>query len=376
MDKDKVTVAVALVFLLAFMVFAAYLFSINTALEEKLDALNVSTSQKLIQMQKDYNEMNSRYLVAQKQLRDANAALDEANAGLALTLAQLAEANLQLEESKQSLASQQQYVSEITSNLSKLESSINDSMSWFRGNAYMPSGYSWAGDIFMSRISSDCVDKGSLNFACISHLMENTAFAIHYREDIAAGSEDHLQSLKETIDLGWGDCEDYSLLFKAVLNSMREEDSGLIATAWQPAESGEFRVYPKEASDSGNEPYWVYSKAKAAPMGSLSNSYVICYSVTPAAGHCTVALTGVKVNESSQVPFLQGAEVFEPQSGRYLGRIGESLSICTHQGCKNMGGKIWLVISDSDLYIYNDNGWGGYADTLAQVQQEKASLPS
>lgn len=374
MDKGKLTVAVALIFLLGFMVFAAYLFSMNTALQEKLDALNASASQQLVQAQKDYNEMNSRYMVAQKQLRDTDASLSQANAELAQAKAQLAEAKLQLEESRESLASQQQYVSEIRENLTKLETSINESMSWFSGNAYMPEGYSWAGDIFMQRISSDCVDAGRLNLACISHLMENTAFAIHYREDIEAGQEDHLQSLKETIDVGWGDCEDYSLLFKAVLNSMRKLNASLIAAAWQPAESGEFRIYPPEAPDETG-PYRAYKNAKPALLGELSHPYVVCYTMTPTAGHCIVAMSGAQVNDSSQVPLLDGAELFEPQSGGYRGRMGESLYICEQDGCRNTGGRAWLVISDSDLYMY-DGGWKGYADTLRQVQEEKASLPA
>jgi hypothetical protein len=205
--------------------------------------------------------------------------------------------------------------------------------------------------------------------------MENTAFAIHYREDIEAGKEDHLQSLKETIDLGWGDCEDYSLLFKAVLNSMRERNASLVATAWQPAESGEFRIYPKEAPDESG-PYWAYTKAKAALLGQLSNYYVVCYTMTPTSGHCIVAMSGNQVNDSSQVPLLDGAELFEPQSGGYRGRMGESLYICGQQGCRNTGGRVWLVISDSDLYIYGDGGWEGYADTLRQVQEAEASLPA
>ncbi|MFA6908109.1 MAG: hypothetical protein WC263_04765, partial [Candidatus Micrarchaeia archaeon] len=252
---------------------------------------------------------------------------------------------------------------------------INGSIAWFRGNAYMPENYSWAADIFMSRVMSDCTDKGSLNLACISHLMENTAFAIHYRSDIASGSEDHLQSVKETIGLGWGDCEDYSLIFKAILNSARQRNASLDIVAWQPAGSGEFRVYPKETPGETG-PYWVYSNAKGASMGAPSHAYVICYSVDEQSGHCTVALSDADVQESSQVPLLQGAYAFEPQSGRYLGRLGESLSICAGSGCKQQGGKVWLVIADGDLYYYGAGGWEGYADYLSRVQGARASLPS
>jgi len=143
--------------------------------------------------------------------------------------------------------------------------------------------------------------------------------------------------------------------------------------AWQPAESGEFRVYPKETPGETG-PYWVYSNAKAANMGAPSHAYVICYSVDAASGHCVAALSDSDVQSSSQVPSLTGAYALEPQSGRYLGKLGETLSICTNSGCKQQGGRIWMVIADNDLYMYGDNGWQGYADYLSRVQVEKASI--
>jgi len=373
MDKDKVTVALFTLAILACIIFAAWLFSDNAGLEKKLEALNRTSSQQLSQAQSKYAALNSKYVSTQKELSTASALLESEKASLALTQAQLLQTEKALNESKQDLAGQQQKAEALKYELSTLEDTINSSISWFRGNAYMPANYSWTADIFMTRIMSDCVDKGSLNLACISHLMENTAFAIHYREDIAAGSEDHLQSVKETIQLGWGDCEDYSLIFKAILNSARKLNASLNIMAWQPAESGEFRVYPKETPGETGA-FWVYSNAKAANMGSPSHAYVICYSVDESSGHCTVALSDVDVQESSQVPSLEGAYSFEPQSGRYLRKLGQSLSICTESGCKQQGGKIWMVISDSDLYMYGEGGWQGYADYLSRAKETRSSL--
>jgi len=376
MDFSKAATGI-LVLLLVLSIFGALNFSSQASrLEQNMEALNASFTQQLTQSQANYASLQAKYSLSQQELESAQASLASEKTKLAIAQAQLAEAERQLAESKASLESQRQQVSQIAANLSSLETSINDSMSWFRDNAYMPKNYSWAGDIFMKRVASDCTERGNLNLACISHLMENTAFAIHYRTDtVSSGKEDFLQSVKQTINSGWGDCEDYSLIFKAILNSMRLENSSLTAIAWQPSASGEFRVYPKESSDSTNEPYWVYSNAKAAPMGSLSHPYVICYTVDPSSGHCVVALSSIAIEGSSQVAELTGAHVFEPQNGRYLGRIGESFGICTQPGCSQMAGGIWMVISDSDLYIYGDDGWQGYADSLSQVRQERASLP-
>ena len=377
MDMNKIAIALMALLLLVSASAMVYFLDANSALERKIVSLNAtvaSTSQQLNGMQSVYTSLSKKYEKSQDDLANSGSLLIQSNNELALTRAQILQTENELNESRQTLAGQQQKVDALNSELSTLETTINNSISWFRDNAYMPENYTWTSDIFMERMMSDCVDKGNLNLACISHLMENTAFAIHYRSDIVSGSEDHLQSVKETIGLGWGDCEDYSLIFKAILNSARKKNASLNIVAWQPAESGEFRVYPKETPGETGA-FWVYKNAKGASMGSPAHAYVICYSVDEASGHCTVALSDVDVQSSSQVLSLQGAYAFEPQSGRYLETLGETLSICTHAGCKNMGGKIWLVIADSDLYVYGDDGWRGYADYIARVKEAKAELP-
>ena len=376
MDMNKMAMALMALLMLVSAFAAVYFLDANSALERKFASLNATvaaTSQQLSGLQSGYASLSKKYEKSKSDLANSESLLSQSNNELVLTQAQLLQTGQALNESRQSLVGQQEKADALRSELSQLETTINSSISWFRDNAYMPENYTWSADIFMSRVMTDCVDNGRLNLACISHLMENTAFAIHYREDIASGSEDHLQGVKETIGLGWGDCEDYSLIFKAILNSARKKNASLDIVAWQPAESGEFRVYPKETlGESGA--FWVYKNAKGAPMGSPSRAYVICYSVDEASGHCTVALSDADVQSSSQVPSLQGAYAFEPQSGRYLGTLGESLSICTQSGCKQQGGKVWLVIADNDLYIYGDNGWQGYADYLSRVQETRDSI--
>ncbi|MCX6771754.1 MAG: hypothetical protein NTX79_06895 [Candidatus Micrarchaeota archaeon] len=386
MGMSRFTVWLIALLLLVSVFVTVYFLNANSALERKIASLNAtaaSTSQKLAGLQSEYSLLRQNYAQSQSELSNAESLLMQSSNRVALMQAQLLQTEAELNESRQSIAGQQQKLYALNSEFSTLESTINSSIAWFRGNAYMPKDFGFIADAgqqrvmagFIPRIESDCVDSGSLNLACISHLMENTAFSIHYRSDTVAGSEDHLQSVKETIGLGWGDCEDYSLILKAILNSVRKDNASLSIVAWQPADSGEFRVYPKETPGESGA-FWVYKNAKGAPMGSPRHAYVICYSVDAQTGHCTVALSDADVQSSNQVPSLQGAYAFEPQSGRYLGKLGESLSICTHSGCKNMGGVVWLVISDSDLYIYGENGWEGYADYLAKVEAAKAELPA
>ena len=375
MDKYKLALALIALLLAASLLGIAYLLGENASLARGIDTLNRTSSQKIALMQSDYSALSSKYSISQQELSDTGAQLSQANASLSQAQAQLLQTEQALNESRESLAGQQQRVDALNQEFSTLESTINSSIAWFRDNAYMPANYTWTTDIFMSRVVPDCADGGALNLACISYLMENTAFSIHYRSDSVSGSADHLQGVKETIGLGWGDCEDYSLIFKAILNSVRQKNASLRLVAWQPAETGEFRIYPK-ATPGETGPYWAYTNAAGVDMGSPSQAYVACYTVDAASGHCIVALSGNNVAESTQVPLLSGAYLFEPQSGRYLGKIGESLQMCGGSGCKSETGKIWLVISDNDLYIYGDNGWQGYADYLSRVSEERASLPN
>jgi len=306
MDMNKIAIALMALLVLVSAFATVYFLGANFALGQKIASLNASvaaTSAQLAGVRSDYSQLSQKYAASQGELANAKSALLQSSNQLALLQAQLLQTEKALNDSRQSLAGQQQKVDALNGEFSTLETTINSSMAWFRDNAYMPVNYTWTADIFMTRVMSDCTDKGSLNLACVSYMMENTAFSIHYRSDIGA---DHLQSVKETIGLGWGDCEDYSLIFKAILNSVRQKNASLDIVAWQPADSGEFRIYPKETPGETG-PYWVYSNAKGANMGAPKHAYVICYSVDATSGHCTVALSDVDVQESSQVPLLEGS---------------------------------------------------------------------
>ena len=290
---------------------------------------------------------------------------------------QLAQTEEQLEASKANLESQKQQAQQIASDLSGLEGSINASMAWFRGNAEFPSNYSWKADIYVKRVLSDCVEGNELNVGCMSYLMENTAFAIHYRTDVAStGKADFLQSVKQTIDSGWGDCEDYSLIFKAALNSAKAAQPGLQVVAWAPGGTRKFYIYPKESQVRPDESYWYVPNAQKVQLGSLDSlhPFVVCYRLNQNAGHCTVALSDQPVSSSQQIGDLAGARVFEPQIGEYLGTVGSEFGICNPSYCFERAGVIQIAISDSDLYKFESGQWASYSDYLSRVKQAESGI--
>lgn len=360
------------------LILSAYFIWQNMRLESQLKELSVKqadTELKLQLLSDQHASLSSSYTMLSQQLEEEKANVSASAAKIALLSQQLAEKERQLSQSRIDLEAQQQKAAKIASDLSALENSINESISWFRENAALPESYGTQLETFKRRMYGDCVDGSELNLACVSYLMENTAFSIHYRIDAASsGRADFLQSLKQTMDTGWGDCEDYSLIYKAELNYMKEAHPGLVPVAFAGAGTGNFRVYPKESIPiSESESYWYVPNAKKAPLGSLDllYPYVICFRATSTTGHCTVALSENKIEDSSQLSLLYGASVFEPQNGQYLGTVGSEYSVCSSPDCLYEYRAIMLVISDTDLYKYENGEWTSYSDYLEDVKQEK-----
>ncbi|MCX8194918.1 MAG: hypothetical protein N3G22_02320 [Candidatus Micrarchaeota archaeon] len=371
--KERLPYALALFFLLA----ALFLLFQKSEIEAKFQ-----------QLQADYNKSVESRRMAEAELELSKRALSkkeeelgaiklrlsEKEMELNKTAGELAKISSELEKERKNAAETEARLSALKEKLDAVEEAVNSSIGWFRENAYLPANYSWTTEIFKQRAIADCIDKNELNLACISFDMENTAFAIHYRLDSEKGVQDKLQSVKETISLGWGDCEDYSLLFKAALNSIEKERGGLAAYGWRSGGGGEFRVYPKESIHT--EEYYYYPNARKGYAGNLSSlqAYVVCYTVSSLYGHCAVALSERKLAKSSEVLEMDGM-VFEPQNGEYLGRIGEKFQICTAAECLEKPNYIHRIISDGDLYIFSkERGWESYADYLQQVRALKAGL--
>lgn len=353
----------------------------NMQLQDSVKSLlakQADSEARLQELGRQQTLLQAGYERTKSELDAEKANVSASAARVALLQSQLSEKERQLAESRVDLEAQQQKAASIASDLSRLEGSINESMSWFRENAALPENYGANLNLFKGRMYTDCVDGNELNLACISYLMENTAFAIHYRTDAeSSGRADFLQSLKQTIDSGWGDCEDYSLIFKAELNTLKAAHKGLEPIAFTGGGTAEFRVYPKESTPgSQGESYWYVPNAKKVPLGTLDSlyPYVVCFRQTAQNGHCAVALSDREITKSSEMGNLAGARVFEPQTGQYLGTVGSEFSICQSSQCFAEYRAIMMAISDSDLYKFEGGEWAGYADYAERVRQETQAL--
>ncbi|MFH1306975.1 MAG: hypothetical protein ABIH83_04975 [Candidatus Micrarchaeota archaeon] len=329
----------------------------------------------LSSLQADYQSSQAELYETKTRLENTQKSLDEKTGQLSGTLNELSATQENLSQTEEKLRENEQRVGQIRSELNTLEQDLDSSMSWFRENSELPEGYSWNVDIFKERILSDCVDSNELNLACINYLNERTVVQIEYKSDISAGQEDHLQSIKETINREGGDCEDYALFFKALLNSIKNSyDSDLYVKAWTPG-TGEFRVWPKNI-DAVN--YYYYANADAVLISNLKNSYpyVVCYSVDGISGHCRVAISEYNITQSSELSLLEGAHVFEPQTGKFGGTIGYNYDLCdsSKSECYSTPGTIIIVISDDDIYQMENENWVSYSGYLLEISEIRGDL--
>ncbi|VVB57922.1 Chromosome partition protein Smc [Candidatus Anstonella stagnisolia] len=385
MEHKKLLMALACILLLSICLNALLLLQISplSSRLSSLEAQNAELSQKFSSLQSQYSTASSSLSAANVQISSLQEKLSISNANLELSKKSveqyqqdLQQKSEQLSNTKTNLSSAQAKISSISGELTSLESNINSSMSWFKENSNLPANYSWNVDIFKERILKDCVYDNKLNLACIAYRLSTTAISLTYKTDIEAGKEDFLQPIKYTVNRGGGDCEDYSLFLKATLNSAKESSPKLSLVAWASNTGTDFRVYPPESEQDVQ--YYYYGGAKGVGVGSLLNSfYVICYPLTPDAGHCTVAVSPIKINSSAQLPLLAGSSVFEPQNGRYLGKIGTDFEICNAQNaqrCYSSPGSIITIIADDDLYQIYNGKWVGYADYRDQVAQLQQNI--
>jgi len=251
------------------------------------------------------------------------------------------------------------------SKVDRLNRDINDSMKWFRDNSILPPSLSRE----HYSLKSDCVSRGgdgvTVNLGCIPNTMKN-AFGFNYRTDLL---DDRLYSLDEMVSNSGGDCEDYSIFLAAFLNSIKQEYGGggqIALLGWEqdPGSGGFFPVTPKGQ--------WGYMDAKAHDLGDLGEltPYMVCYITEydaenrTKAGHCVVALSRFgSVSTYEDLEGLAGSELFEPQTGEYIGKIGRDLILCKQgeDGCENRINSIMSITTGSDLYNFADSEWSSYS---------------
>ncbi len=325
----------------------------------------------LLQTQKELNSTKAELAVKKEETRlqgedisDLRAELNGSEAEVRELEGRLNESEAELEDTKNTLSEAREEIGRIKAEALAMDGQINESISWFRDNSALPE--TLKADRFVNRVEKSCVDEGTLNLGCVSYLMEDD-LGFMYKDDPTG---DRLYSIDEIIARRGGDCEDYSLFFRALLG--RFQDDNLEIEAWTSG-IGRYVIY--EDTSAGR--YWYYDNTDGMIIGNTedSNPYAVCYFYGMVngtrIGHCVIMLTNVTIDTPDDITNakLGGAPLFEPQDGHYMGTIGDGFSACEegNEGCDDEDYSMTFVITGSDLFQFSGGKWNYYEGRRKEI---------
>ncbi len=280
--------------------------------------------------------------------------------------------------------------------------SMSDSMEWFSTNSFFDDSFSQ--QKMESKLKSNCVEDNAysceIKTACLDLVgsKEFGSFNFSYKLDEKTSNKtDYLQSLSEFFESKGGDCEDFSLIFKAQMNYLTNFCKGkeIIIESFIFDESN--RNYYLDF-----EKNWYFDSAKAKKL-SPENIFpvIVCGNMYDLQsqeinGHCVVAFTSKKIVFENDIYELVGAEMVEPQGGEYVGVIKDfeknvdfELVNENYDNIYLMNEKIFsklslenksyihTVITDNDLFHFSQkskrwDSFGWFSNKL--IEQKQALL--
>lgn len=376
----KQFIAPVLIFL--FLVSTLYLFTESNNLKNQNKELSgnlttttnllVQINATLLQTKNMLNEKTQLLTATKDELQDIKSELEETKNKLQQKEAALKNTTANFQELEQRYGEMNKTMTNLKLELTSLEQTIKDSIKWFKKNSNFSEQFLENDEVksFVNRVESKCISDNNVNLGCLVFQMEKR---LGFKYVLEEG--DRLYSLEEIIKNKGGDCEDYSIFTMALLNYLKSASSedALDLVGWKWKLGSRFIIY--EASGSS----WYIPNAEAYTMGALSklNPFVFCYTAEctngVCNGHCVVGLSKTKLENTSSLSSIHNAKLFEPQTGGYLGKIGTDYFLC-EDGIKNCDIKLkygFVIIGDSDLYIFKNGNWTSYAYYLNKIEELK-----
>ncbi|MFW6013672.1 MAG: hypothetical protein ACOCQG_00710 [Candidatus Nanoarchaeia archaeon] len=247
---------------------------------------------------------------------------------------------------------------------------INSSLEWFKHNSKLKDTPQIKDDL-----SSSCIENCTINLACIHFVNEQSGFT--YNPDIQTSGEiDQLQSLEDFRDNMGGDCEDFSLFFKAQYNYLKEK-CGKVTLKTYEQKDGAGRFF----LDFDNK--WYIENAKKIELDKNSwHANIFCgkmydYREDSTTGHCIVGFTQTKLESPETLKEIETAELLEPQNGMHYGKLNdESSGLYLLKKGEKPETFVNLIISDTDMFLYSESEqkWLSYSyfdKKLASLEQRK-----
>ena len=337
----------------------------NRALRTELDQTKQTledTQEELYEKVELVSQQENQITDQQENLSALSSELQDREDQITSLQQQLVQTESDLQAAETTLQEAEEEISAIKDETEDMAERIEQSIDWFSSNSELPSTLKV--DRFINKAEDGCIDGDELNLGCISYLMaEELEFS--YKLDPEG---DTLYSIDDIVERKGGDCEDYSLFFKAVLNHIGED---LKLEAWEPG-TGRYELY----TDYETQTIWYYDDTDGKKIHGDLNPYVACYYYDRYGevwiGHCIIMLTEQEIDspDSISMETLSDAQFFEPQDGKYMGTMGDQFGTCYdgEENCEDEFNNIVFIITDGDLFEFSNNRWNYYGGYLERTE--------
>ena len=245
------------------------------------------------------------------------------------------------------------------SRVSEFKQELRDKMQWYRNNSNTENTES--ADLLNYKMNKLCIRMSEnlceIKLVCLAYLAK-----ISYRYDADFfGEVDFIQSIENTINKGYGDCEDVSLLFTAQYNYVYDR---CIEKGYNNSQlklitigGGKGIVYPT-FNEEPDQSYFTNAEEIELDSGYVY-AYPVCGGEVGAKdGHCVVAFMKNEIKNSSDIgPRFEDIILTEPQN------------YASFTSLENIG----IIILKDDILLYNNSGWISYSHyyNVLDKQEEK-----
>ncbi len=297
----------------------------------------------------------------------------------------LEEKIISLNESLNNLSSRyrelEEYISSTIKELRLYEEEINEALVWFKENANLQN--SGLSEYQMNLLVKRCLkvedDYCEINLGCI-YLLNDEVYGFHYKYDNqTTNKSENLLSLREFVEKGGGDCEDYAFFYKAEFNYLKNYcfNKGIKNILLRTYSSQKFPESKEQESNFflDNAKTWYVPDVYENIFYNYNHIFVVCGNMEDtegkSGGHCVVALA----QETITTPYdleNENAILIEPQTGAYLGKIGREIALYRHGTWEELKDKkgLYYIISDEDqyLYLFTLEKWTSYKEFKEKIE--------
>jgi hypothetical protein len=274
--------------------------------------------------------------------------------------------------------------------LNRREQLIRSSLNWFKENSDLKNivddSYRTILNRYCFKISdSDC----KLHLGCL-YLINEKEFRLYYRNDKNSDNNgDQLFNLKEFLSRKGGDCEDFSLFFKAEVNEFLRgcgdvENKKVKMLTYADWKKG-FGEYETQFFLDFLERNWYIPQVNRIWLDDYKYPVVVCGNMydlqsKKVNGHCIIALLKNKpIDKNSLFTELNNSPLIEPQSGEFVGYLNSASSniLLKDEYVGDENSSITSIITDEDYFLYDNftsPHWINYSFYLERIIKSKSEL--